>query len=50
LLDVLMTESVYLLKVWLRFVVSPVPNCEGPGAPSVWFENLTGTATTRPNW
>jgi hypothetical protein len=35
---------------WMRFVVSPVPKGEGPGAPSVWFGNLTGTVATRPSF
>src|ERR1035438_921266 len=26
---------------------SPVPKGEGPGAPSAWFGNLTGTGVTR---
>ena len=28
-------------------VVSPVPKSEGPGAPSSWFEKITGTGATR---
>ena len=30
-----------------RKLPSPVPNSEGPGAPSAWFENLTVTGATR---
>jgi len=26
---------------------SPVPKCEGPGAPSAWLEKITGTGGTR---
>jgi len=27
----------------LEFSVSPVPKCEGPGAPSSWFEQFAET-------
>jgi hypothetical protein len=27
--------------------VSPVPKCEGPGAPSAWLGKLTETGATR---
>lgn len=31
-------------------MLSPVPNCEGPGAPAVCFGNIIGTGTTRRRW
>ena len=33
-------------------VTSPVPKCEGPGAPSMWLREELGTRATRqgPRW